>query len=232
MSGPGRNALGSKMIEFLITELDHAKGEPVLLTGAGGCFSPGLDLKEVLTFDLAAMRSFLARLDVMVERLFDHPAPTVALIDGHAIAGGCVLALCCDFRVAHAGTGRIGLNEANLGVRFPPRTLRLVESRISPHALHEIVLGAELFQQQDALRVGLIDELAADGHSVARARLATLAEHPREAYAATKRALHKDTAAARPGDQALLDAIVPSWTSETVRARIRKILGRSATRSP
>lgn len=226
LSGPGRNAIGSAMMEHVLTELERAKDEPVLLTGANGTFSAGLDLKEVLTFDAKAMRRFLARLEDMVQRLFEHPAPTVALVDGHAIAGGGVLALCCDWRIAQEGPGRIGLNETNLGVRFPPRTLRIVESRVSPHALHEVVLGAELFSQKDAQRLGLIDEISNEGRKAAEARLARWAEHPRETYAATKRALHKDLASARPSDEPALDAIIPSWTSETIHARIRKILGK------
>ena len=77
--------------------------------------------------------------------LFEYPAPIVALVNGHAIAGGCVLALTADWRVAPAGSkARIGLNEVALGLHYPPRVLNLVKARVPPRWMEKVVLGAEL----------------------------------------------------------------------------------------
>jgi len=114
-----------------------------------------------------------------VQVLFDHPAPTVALVNGHAIAGGCILALCCDVRVATPNpAARIGLNEVALGVEFPPRVMTLVRYRLSPAAAERAVLGSQLLDPVGAREAGLLDEVTSDAAAVARAR-PTLPPRPR-----------------------------------------------------
>src|SRR5687767_10403569 len=109
-----------------------AKGEPIFLTGEGDAFSAGLNLKEVTSLDAAGLARFLGVLEELVKALYEHPAPVVAWVNGHAIAGGCVMALCADVRVMTARPGaRIGLNEVALGLRFPPLTLAMVRARLS-----------------------------------------------------------------------------------------------------
>src|SRR5690606_9804653 len=99
IQGPGKNALGRELMGSLLAQLREADGEPLLLTGAGDAFSAGLNLKELLELDEAGMDGFRRLLGELSAALFDYPGPTVALVNGHAIAGGCVLALCCDWRV-------------------------------------------------------------------------------------------------------------------------------------
>jgi len=131
ISSTARNAVSTALLEALARDLAAAGGEPVLLSGAGTVFSAGLDLREVAQLDLPGARRLLAALEGVVEALYTYPAPTVALVNGHAIAGGCVLALCCDHRVMTADPGaRIGLNEVALGLVFPPKTLAMVRARL------------------------------------------------------------------------------------------------------
>src|SRR5258706_14578294 len=100
LEAPGKNAISSELMRRVIGELAAAKDEPVLLTGAGDVFSAGLNLKEVVSLDGSVMKTFLGLLDDLVSALFEYPGPLVALVNGHAIAGGCVLALTADWRVA------------------------------------------------------------------------------------------------------------------------------------
>lgn len=217
MEAPGKNALGTELMDRLLSQLEQAGGEPVLLTGAGDAFSAGLNLKEVHALDPAGMEQFLLRLEALVEALHGYAGPTVAFVNGHAIAGGCILALCCDHRVAVADAKvRIGLNEVALGLRFPPGVLRLVQQRVSPAHVTEVLLGAGLHAPEHALRLGLVDELG-DG-DVARARLAAMAAHPADALAATKHALRGSLRA--PGDEETLKKLLPVWTSEQLKQRI------------
>src|SRR2546428_4980269 len=88
ISGPGRNALSGTLMEQLLLQVAGAGGRPLLVTGAGAAFSAGLDLKEVAALDRPRMARFLGRLDALVDALFDYPRPTVACVNGHAIAGG------------------------------------------------------------------------------------------------------------------------------------------------
>ena len=222
LDAPGKNALATALMERTRDALRAAGGAPVLLTGANDAFSAGLNLKEVVSLDAAGMARFLDLLEDLVATLFAYPGPTVAAVNGHAIAGGCVLALCCDHRVIGADARiRIGLNEVALGVSFPPRTLAAVVHRIPPRSRDEILLGAELHAPEAALRLGLVDEIAADPVARARERLAWLASHPAPAYAATKLTLR--AAAVAPSSahtRHLGDTIVPAWCAPAVRERL------------
>lgn len=226
LEGPGKNALGTGLMERAIAAIRAAGDAPVLVRGSGDAFSAGLDLREVVSLDVAGMEAFLGRMGELFDLLFHHPAPTVACVNGHAIAGGCILAVACDHRVATSDPrARIGLNEVALGLRFPPGVLAIVRYRVP--SLEPVILGAALHPPADALRLGLVDELADDPLPVARQRLAALAMHPRAAYSHAKRELR--AAVGRPDPErtrAYLAEVLPAWTSDEIKALIRAFLDR------
>jgi enoyl-CoA hydratase/carnithine racemase len=223
LDGPGMNALGTAVMSKLRDDLRAAAGEPILLTGAGRAFSAGLDLKEVASLDAEGMTRFLDLLEQVVGMLYHHPAPTVAFVNGHAIAGGAVLALATDRRICAEGRLRVGLNEVAIGLRFPPRTLQVVVRQLPAHHAHEVLLGAHLSDPDDALRVGLVDELG--DLAQAEAVLAQLAANPSDAYAATKAALRPPTDVSAAERQAFIDQVVPVWTAPELKQRLRNLLG-------
>jgi enoyl-CoA hydratase len=226
LSGPGKNALGTALMSRVREELRRAGGRPVLLRGEGDAFSAGLNLKEVGGLDPDGMRRFLGLLEDLVLDLYTYPGPIVASINGHAIAGGCVLALTCDHRiVADNPKLRMGLNEVAIGVRYPPRVMALVRDRVPRQALERVVLGAGLHPPERALELGLVDEISG-APDVARARLAELARHPADAYQAAKRALREDVLGPTPEAAARFEHDdLPVWTSERTKAQINAILG-------
>ncbi len=229
LSGPGKNALSSSMLSFILAELDRAAGAPVLITGGGDVFSAGLDLKEVASRDGETMIEFLTLLEACMTALYLYPGPIVGLINGHAIAGGAVVALCCDVRVAASRPNmKIGLNEVALGLRFPPRILSIVRRRLPSAFVEEVLLGAALYDPAAALRVGLVDVVADDPAPIARARLAALAAHPAEAYALTKGDLRGNKNGLCPDDEEAhaLAGLVAQWTAGSVRQKIATILKR------
>jgi enoyl-CoA hydratase/carnithine racemase len=149
----------------------------------------------------------------------------VAFINGHAIAGGCVMAMCCDYQVALNNLKtRIGLNELALGAVFPPKTLSIVRQRIPHEQLNRVLLGAELFPPEEALSLGLIDEVTDDAFDVARRRLDHLASRPAKSYAAVKQTLR-----ALPADSAIdekLRTIAACWTAPEVKRKLLDALKR------
>jgi enoyl-CoA hydratase/carnithine racemase len=224
--------MSSGMLRFLQEELARAGGRAVLVRGAGDAFSAGLDLKEVaaLAADPAAMLGFLHLLEKTMVAWYTHPAPVVACVNGHAIAGGCVLALCCDLRIAQASPKtKIGLNEVALGVEFPPHTLQIVRDRVPPRSRERVLLAAELFGVEAALAQGLIDEVADDAIARAKERLNELATLPRQAYAVTKRAIRVSLVSPAEQDRQLREAL-GAWTSDEVRARVLTHLERAKSR--
>lgn len=227
IAGAGRNALGTDVMNECLRRIGEAAGRPLLLTGEGPAFSAGLNLKEVAALDRAGAERFLEVLDRLVDTLYRYPAPTVAWVNGHAIAGGCVLALACDYRVAAPDPGcLVGLNEVALGLQFPPRILDLVRRRVPSEHLETVVLGAGLFAPVEALRLGLLDAVREDAEAHARARLAELAAHPLEAYAAAKHAIRPPLGATAKELAAFDGTGLASWVSPELKARIAKVLRR------
>ncbi len=227
MSTPDKNALSTSLMAWLVAELRQAAGEPIFLTGTGNVFSAGLHLKEVASLDAAGMERYLATLEALIEALFTYEGPTVAWVNGHAIAGGCILALACDLRLGLANPElRVGLNEVPLGLRFPPRTWRLVRARLPPPHLDQVVLEGGLHAPEQAVRLGLLDGVAAD-EGEARRRAEKLAASPRDAYLAAKRALRAGVLTPSPDEERrYLDEVLPTWTTPALRARIAAALHR------
>ena len=228
IEGPGRNALGTAVMRRLLAGLAEAGGRPLLLRGAGETFSAGLDLKEVAGLDAPGTERYLLLLDDLIDALYGYPGPTVAAVNGHAIAGGCVLAICCDLRVMSDDARlRIGLNEVALGLEFPPKILALARRRVSRRWIDRVLLEAGLHAPAAALELGLVDELAADCLGAARARLATLAGHSPRTYAATKRTLRAGALDLSDDTRRYFrDTVVPAWCAADTKARIRAVLER------
>ncbi|MBL8862513.1 MAG: enoyl-CoA hydratase/isomerase family protein [Planctomycetes bacterium] len=228
MQHPGKNALGTDLVGWLDEELRRAGDEPILLTGTDDAFSAGLNLKEVHAADRAAMEALLRRLDGLFARLFLHPAPTVACVNGHAIAGGCILMLCCDWRIATDDPRvRIGVNELALGACIPPVALSIVKRRVPPHVLDQVVLGAGLHAPATALALGLVDEVSPDAPSAALKRIQALSAHPRATYAVTKRALRSGMIVVSAEDeQRFRENEVPIWASKEMKERVAAVLRR------
>lgn len=228
LSAPGKNALSLEHMQSITTRVRAANGAPVLVTGDGDAFCAGLNLKEVASLDRAAMATFLDTLEDMVAALYTHPGPTVAAVNGHAIAGGCVLTLVCDHRVITDNPRtRIGLNEVALGLQFPPRLFAMVKQRVPAGSFDRVVLEAALYDPSTALSLGLVDEVAADPIAVGRQRLEALAKHPAEAYAGTKRALRAGALVVSEETRRWFrEELVPAWVTPEVKARVLAVLGK------
>lgn len=228
IESPGKNSLSTEVMEALRARLEEAGGEPLLLAGSGDVFSAGLDLKEVAAIaGVEDTRRLIGALERLVEALFLYPGPTVALVNGHAIAGGCVLALCCDRRVLTARPGvRVGLNEVALGLAFPPRTLAMIRAQLAAPAAERVMLGAELHDAAAARALGLVDEVAEDARAAAVARLEALARLPRDAYARAKAALRGEALRlSAEEERRFREETLPLWSS-AAPAAARRALGR------
>ena len=227
LEAPGKNALGTELMREVQARLTTAAGAPVLLTGSGDAFSAGLNLVEIAAFDEPGMRAYLELLEETIRALFLYPGPVVAFVNGHAIAGGCIFTLCCDHRVCSPDSKiKVGLNEVALGLRFPRSILQLVRRRVAPQSLDEVVLGAQLHAPQEALRLGMVDELG--DLELARTRLATLARHPAEIYAGTKAELREGVLVELAQRRAFMDAALPTWTAPALKQRLLAMLKKPA----
>ena len=221
-------------LQSAIAELQSAEALPVVLTGQGRCFCAGLDLRQLYELDRVTLARFVDRLDETVLAWFSLPRPTVAALNGHAIAGGCVLALACDVRVAVDRGTTIGVNEVQVGIPFPAVPLAIMRYALSPAHAREILLLGALYAPDAALARGLVDELApADGlmaRAIALAR--SVAPDSLEAYATVKAHLLVPALSALEATRAEVNRqFLDVWFSEGGRRRLtemrNRLLGRS-----
>jgi enoyl-CoA hydratase len=217
LAGRGPNTMSSSMLEELERTLDGAGDRPIAITGAGAAFSAGLDLDALARADPGQVARLLETMERAVRKLFLHPAPTCAIVNGHAVAGGCLLVQCCDLRVATDDPAtRIGMTGVAIGLVYPPFVTSIFRHRVPAPHLETVLLGSERYDPAAAIELGLLDALAAPDalRSVALARLEARAKLPRTPYAATKRALraHAFEASDRASKQ-FEQEILPSWTA-------------------
>jgi enoyl-CoA hydratase len=198
----------------------------VLLTAAGKLFSPGLDLQELIDLDRGMMGHFLERFNACILGLYTFSKPLVAALHGHAIAGGCVLALTADWRVLRSDK-MIGLNEIRVGVPFPYGVANILRESVPQRHLEEIALFGRNYTGDEALRVGLVHEVyPEDGfHEHALSRLAELADRDSSAFAITKRYLRSATVERIMADEARLEGdFLDGWFSNSTREKMRAIV--------
>src|SRR5437660_3318581 len=154
------NAMGPAFLAALSGLLDElGDAAAAVITGQGSVFSAGLDLPALVDVDRAAMRAFMERFDELILRLFQLPQPLVAAVNGHAIAGGCVLALQADVRIAADRDARIGLNETQLGIGLPSAVVETLRWQVPGPSLAAIALEGRLLSPREALQSGLLHEL-------------------------------------------------------------------------
>ncbi|UQX10941.1 enoyl-CoA hydratase/isomerase family protein [Candidatus Mycobacterium methanotrophicum] len=139
---------------------------PVVLTGAGRCFSAGVDLRALVDGGAEYVEPFVTALSEAFLAVFDHPAPVVAAVNGHAIAGGCVLALCADVRLMSART--IGLTELGVGVPFPVAALEICRFAMGT-SVARATLQAKTIDADTALARGWIDAIISNDELIPQA---------------------------------------------------------------
>ena len=138
-------------------ESDHSRA--AVITGEGNVFGAGVDLSELLQGGESYVRQFLPRMTAVFRHLATFRKPLVAAINGHAIAGGAIVALACDQRILARGGARIGLSEIQVGVQFPAWALEIARYSTPPEHFSTLILTGRTWQGEEALARGLVDEL-------------------------------------------------------------------------
>ncbi len=157
------SALDSELCEALRTQLRELgrtdRPRAIVMTGTGRIFSAGVDLLRVLDGGPTYLAEFVPLLAAAVESVFTFPRPVVAAINGHAIAGGCIIACAADHRIMAEGNGRIGVPELLVGVPFPTGALEILRFAVPAEHLPALVYGGATYTPADALHRGLVDEV-------------------------------------------------------------------------
>src|SRR5947209_8087019 len=224
------NAIGEGFLERMSSLLDEVtarKARALVLAGDGRIFCAGLDLPSLLGRSAEEIAAFIDRFSGFMLRVFELPIPVIAAVDGHAVAGGCVLALQTDFRLMSAGT--IGLNEVRIGVGLPAVVLETLKLQVSAPALRTIALEGRLFESDAALRIGLVDEVVAPDRLIPRAleKAREMGALPASSFARIKHSLRAPVAeAARRGAEADKKAWASGFASPEAQVILRDVVER------
>jgi enoyl-CoA hydratase/carnithine racemase len=192
-------------------------------------FSIGFDLPRLIGLAQADFATFFRAFNLMCLDLYTLPKPTAAAISGHATAGGCILALCCDYRFIVEGRKLIGLNEIRLGVPVPYAADRILREAVGSRKARLVVESGDFYSPESALELGLVDEVVPGQELVRRAteRVRALGSMPGGAFAEIKRSR---TEVVERQVRSRFDetdrAFVECWYSQPARERLTEALGK------
>ena len=231
------NAIDIEFCEALAArfiELRKSDAKAVVVTGQGKMFSAGVDLKRLSEGGVDYIRNFLPVLHKLYDTVFYHPKPVVAAINGHAIAGGAVLAACADRRIMARESGRIGVTELLVGVPFPALAFEIVRFAVPPRYLAEFTLGAATYTSDLALQRGWVDEVVEPGVLMERALAAAqaLAALSPPAFAQTKRQIRQAvTERYKRSGEATDKKVTEIWTAPETITNIRNYVARTLNKN-
>jgi enoyl-CoA hydratase len=227
------NAMSLEFCRALTARFAEVADAPaVVVTGSGHIFSAGVDLVRLIDGGAPYIREFLPALSEMLAAVFAHGKPVVAAINGHAIAGGCVLACAADKRLMARDAGRIGVTELLVGVPFPSAAMEIMRCAAAPQHFEDLLLSGATFAPPEAAARGLVHDIV-DPHALMERAVAaakSLAALSPPAFALTKR----QTRAPMLERLAHADvdaAVTQIWTAPETLARIRDYVARTLRKS-
>ncbi|CAM4257396.1 Enoyl-CoA hydratase/carnithine racemase [Pedobacter westerhofensis] len=225
------NAIDREMLTELSDMLHNINNDAniggVIITGKEHFFSAGLDLIALYSYNEEEIKSFWNLFLDFTAKIVAFKKPMVAAINGHAPAGGCVIGLACDARVMAEGKYIIGLNEIPVGIIVPDSVFQLYSFWLGRAHASRSLLEGKLFSPEEALSIGLVDEL------VNPASIMTAAERRIRKYMAmepntwqqSKLNIRKELIAATAADQsATLDTLLAQWWSPSSRNLLKMII--------
>jgi len=221
------NPISPKLVDELSQVLVELKGTArgMVLCGGDRFFSAGFALPVLLTLDRPAMGDFLERFNRLCLDLFTLPYPTLCALSGHAVAGGNILALTCDYRYASSEEKKIGLNELKLGLPVPYLADMILRHTIGDRYATQMIFSGEFMSFTDAKAIGLIDVTgsADELEDFAIERLSQIAGYDSAAFAAAKaNAVEVIKRRYETHAKAKNEAFLDCWFSDPTQANLRE----------
>ena len=232
LNRPPVNALDHALLSALEVAVESAPGNgarALILSGGEKVFSGGLDVPYLMGLDRAALKSCWSKFFDAARALARSPIPVAAAIAGHNPAGGCVLALCCDYRVMARGPFRIGLNETQVGLAVPDAIQYLMRRVVGAHRAERLIVAGAMIESEQAHALGLVDALTDAGEVVKLAAnwLNELLALPSSPMLATRKIARADVIAALDAfTDVELEGFVAGWDSPDTQVALQGLLAR------
>jgi len=224
------NVINREMLDELAAALTEGDPQPTVITGEGNIFSAGLDLVALDALDRDAFEDFVTLFSRTMIQVLTTPYPLVAAVNGHAVAGGCVLALACDYRVGTEGEFKIGMNELSHGLSLPAVASEIPRGALAPQTYRTVVLSGVLMTPETARQVGILDMMAADAETAVEQACALASEQGKSlaAFAGVKAAVIAPVVSAikelrEPLDRRFVDIWFSDAVIESRRATIESL---------
>lgn len=225
------NTINAEMIQELYDLVQNIEKDEniggLIITGKENFFSAGLDLVEVFEYNEEKSRTFWIDFLALQALLVAFKKPMVAAVSGHSPAGGCVLAICCDYRIMAEGKYIIGLNEIPVGIIVPDSIFHLYAYWLGSRRAYQFLMEGRLLTVEEALQYGLVDEIAKPQSviSTAERKIRTYLQHNPVTWCQSKLNFRKELIAKVSADQtATLDAIQRQWWSPETRKIVKTII--------
>ena len=233
LARPPVNALDPTLCKDLRGAIDNAiaaGAQGLVLSGGAKVFSAGLDVPFLVSLgnDRHALMTAWKLFFDCAMALASCPVPVVAALAGHAPAGGCVLALCCDYRVMASGPFRIGLNETQVGLVAPEGIQRLLRRVVGTYRAERMLVSGDMLDAEQALQAGLVDELVEIDNVALRARvwLEHLLTLPRQAMLQTRAIARADMIEALQPHNIQLDRFIDAWYAPETQAALHTLVAK------
>lgn len=236
LNRPPVNALSTELLSALREAIEQASRDgarALVLSGMPGIFSAGLDLPLLLGLDRAGIEQLWRELYALMKTLAASPVPIAAAVTGHAPAGGTVIALFCDWRVAAQGDFKLGLTEVQIGIPLPPVILSGLRRQVGERQAEHLAVGGPIVSPEEALKAGLVDELVAPDRVVDRtlAWCRNLLAVPPRAMLDTRCRARSDLVALFEHPDEELRNAVDAWWSEETQTTLRMVAERLSKKS-
>lgn len=158
------NALNVHVIEEMTdcfnTIADDPEVKAVIITGKGKFFSFGFDIPEFLHYPKEDFVRYLNKFTDFYTALFLYPKPVIAALNGHTIAGGCMIAISCDYRIMTSGKAKIALNEINFGSSLFAGSVEMMKLLLGQRKAEEAIYSGAMYSASEAYQLGLIDRVS------------------------------------------------------------------------
>lgn len=225
------NALNEELIDELHGKLKQIekieKFRALILTAQGKFFTFGFDIPEFIKGTKDEFKRYLHKFTALYAYIFQYPKPVIAAINGHAIAGGCMLVNACDYRLMVIGKAKISLNELSFGASVFAGCVDMLKYWVGPKKAQEVLFSASMYSAEQAHELGLIDRVVGwDDLDTAAMNVAKeyAAKDPL-AFASIKKLLRKpivDALAGREADS--VDEFHDIWYSENTWLNLQEII--------
>ncbi len=224
------NAINEELVSELseiLKKLEYdIKCKSIIITGSGSFFSFGFDIPEFLNYSKEEFFRYLSTFNDLIKQIFMYPKPVVSSINGHCIAGGCIIAIATDYRIMNNERAKISINEIKFGSTLFSSAVEILKYTVGMRNAEKILLSGEMYRAEDAQKNGLVDEICSKdqlmGRSIEVARGYSVKES--KAFESLKRMsrINKLETIKRYEEHSLKE-FTEVWYSEQTRENLKKI---------